>query len=117
MEVLCICSRRATIFTARHASHDEANGGRSGHRINHSSANDAYLDMPEFDAEFISFNDYHGHIIPALETVSSDGSKVLAYKPVAYEWLEAVGGNYGIARVTPKAPIGGARQVFEVELK
>lgn len=81
------------------------------------SGNDAYLDIPEFDAEFISFNNYHGHAIPAVESLGANGAKILEYKPVHYEWLEAVGGHYGIDRVNPRPPIAGARQVFEVILR
>lgn len=80
------------------------------------SGNDAYMDIPEFDAEFISFNEYNGHVIPAVESIDGAGNRILEYKPVQYDWLEAMGGHYPVAGVTPQVQVAGARQVFNVEL-
>lgn len=70
---------------------------------------DAYLDIPEFDAELISFSNYRGHVIPALESLSATGNPILPVQalPVQYLWLEAMGGEYSVQAVNQNGNLNG----------
>lgn len=79
------------------------------------AANDAYLDIPEYDAELLSFSDYKGHLIPTLESIDAGSNPIMPVKPIQYIWLEAVGGEYSVSQVTPAGSLNN-RNRFEIRL-
>ena len=65
------------------------------------AASDTYINLTEFDCEILSFCAYHGIVLQAQISVDASGTPILPYVAGGqYVWLEAMGGNYGLAAVS-----------------